>query len=297
MDHHILTITFSVAFYAAIGISYNLVAGHGGMLSLSHATYVGVGAYVTAMLVSFRQFSYGIAVPAGLLVAACVGVLFSWAAYRLRDDTWTVATLGFHLLFLDIVSNLEGLTNGMQGIGVSRTPSFLANVSHTQTRLMLSVGACLVVLASTAVVAQSAFGRVLRASREDEVFVRTTGIQTGIVRGTAVVTAGILAALVGCIYGPAFRMVKPENFALTESLLVVGIVMVGGLATHWGPIVGAIILVGFPEVLRLSLNLPASLEANFRKLFFGVALVALVWLRPQGVLNGYHLSSSRNSQR
>ncbi len=132
----------------------------------------------------------------------------------------------------------------------------------------------------------SPFGRVLRAIRDDEGFTQATGKNTLRFKVGAFAVSATLAAAAGSLYAHYVTYVDPTSFTVTESILVISMVIIGGAGSPWGPLIGAAILVTLPEALRF-LGLPSSLAANLRQVFYGALLVAMMMLRPKGLVGRY----------
>ena len=288
MESYLGTILFLVVLYAGIAVSYDLVAGSGGMLPLSHMAIVGIGAYSVAIVMT-RGYSYLVAVVVAATVAAVACAAFSFVTVRLRKDVWIAATLGLQLVLLDVGNNLSALTGGPLGTRAP-PPSIAAPLGGVFSRVALVAVPVAMVVMIAYCISRSRFAMALRAAHENEVFVRLSGIRVGLARSTAFIISGTMAAVIGCGYGPALGYLKPETFALTESLLIMGIAVVGGLGTRLGPLLGAVALVGVPEFARLALSMPPGVEANLRKLFFGLFVLLVVIVRPRGLVRGYDLA-------
>jgi branched-chain amino acid transport system permease protein len=264
MDY-VLHILILVGLYSVLGMSLNLLAGYSGLLSICHAAFYGIGAYATALLALKLQLPWLITVP---LSAACTG-LIAWAigkiALRFRDDLFVIVTFSFQVIIYGLMLNWTSLTQGPMGLpGIPQPSAFVI-----LWRLV-----------------KSPYGRCLKGIREDEIYVASVGKSTAEFKTSAFVVAAVLAGLCGSFYAGYISFIDPSSFTVSESIFILAIVIVGGAGSLWGPIVGAVVLVLLPELLRF-LELPSSVAANIRQILYGSLLVAFMLWRPQGFLGEY----------
>jgi branched-chain amino acid transport system permease protein len=135
-------------------------------------------------------------------------------------------------------------------------------------------------------IATSSFGRVLRAIREDEVFAQAMGKNTLRFKVSAFAVSAALAASAGSLYAHYTTYIDPTSFTVMESILVISMVIIGGAGSRWGPVIGAVVLVTLPEALRF-LGLPSAVAANLRQVIYGILLVLMMMVRPQGLVGRY----------
>jgi len=284
---YILHILVLVAIYTVLSVSLDLLAGHTGLLSLSHAALFGLGAYSSALLTT----RFGTSVFVGFLVAMVVAVLISFCislpSLRLQDDYFVIATFGFQMILFSIFNNWIAVTHGPMGITNIPQPSIFgwtisSRVGLLVVALLLAIFAYVVVILITS----SPFGRVLRAIREDEIFARALGKRTYRFKVTVFAVSATLSAWAGCLYAHYVTYIDPASFTVMESILVVSMVIVGGAGSRWGPFIGASVLVLLPETLRI-VGLPSTFAANFRQVIYGTLLVVMMMFRPRGIVGKY----------
>lgn len=284
---YVFHILVFVGIYAILAVSLDLLAGSTGILSLSHAAFYGLGAYSSALISIRLGASFPVGVLAGMVVAGLSSLLVSVPSARLQDDYFVLATLGFQLIIVSILNNWTELTRGPLGIPGIPPLSFLGYTLHSRFEI-LPPTFVLAVLAYAMVnrLANSPFGRVLRAVREDEVLAQSLGKNPLRFKAIAFAVSGGLAAMAGGLYAHYMSFVDPSAFSVMESLLVISMVIIGGAGSTWGPLSGALILVILPEVLRL-VGLPTSLAANLRQVLYGGLLTAMMLVRPRGLFGRY----------
>ena len=196
---------------------------------------------------------------------------------RLRGDYLAIVTLGFGEIIRVLMNNLDGLTNGPQGIArLDEAVIFGWHLSSPVDYLYLLVG--LVVLTFLVVwrLQESSFGIALAAVREDQDAARGCGIDTTGVKLIAFATSATIGGVGGVVFASMQRFVSPESFTFWESLSIVLVVVVGGLGNPFGVILGAGLLVVMPELLRA--------YADYRQLLYGIALVLIILARPMGLI-------------
>jgi len=159
-------------------------------------------------------------------------------------------------------------------------------VSTPAEHLVLVATGMLCVLFVTKRIAQSPFGRILQGIREDETFVSAAGKDVASFKMRAFVLSAALAAIPGVLYAYYISFIDPSSFTVMESVFIISIVVIGGAGSVMGPILGAILLVILPELLRF-VGLPTAVAANVRQILYGTALVGFMLLRPQGILGRY----------
>ncbi|CAN5523860.1 hypothetical protein BH24ACT26_BH24ACT26_21390 [soil metagenome] len=274
----------TIGLYVLLGLGLNIVVGYAGLLDLGYVAFFAIGAYTTALLTSpsaagALEMSFWAALPIVVIVSTVAGILIGAPVLRLRGDYLAIVTLGFgEIMRLLVISNWAApLTGGAQGILSVPDPTlggFAFDDSQTIYYLILAFS---LVAAFIAVRLQtSRVGRAWNAMREDEQVAEAMGVS--IIKYKLLAFA--MGAAIGCL-GGAFFAVKigsifPASFNLLVSIQVLSLIILGGMGNIWGVVVGAAVLVGLPELLREF--------AEFRLLFYGAILVAIMLVRPAGLL-------------
>ncbi|NJL26412.1 MAG: branched-chain amino acid ABC transporter permease [Thermoanaerobaculia bacterium] len=283
MDYllHIVTL---VGIFTALAVSFELLAGQAGLLSLSHAALYGVGAYGTALALTRGGLPAFGGLLVGIACAVIAAVPIGVAGLRLRGDRFVLATLAFQVLATSVFENWIGLTGGTLGIsGVGRggAGAWHSGVSGFFPLVAGAVAAIAIVLRT--VLSTGPFGRVLHCLRDDEAIALSLGKSVQRVKFQVLAVSGGVAGAAGGVFALYTTYVDPYSFTLNESIAVATMAIVGGLRTTWGPVLGATALIFLPELLRFS-GLPQSIAAPMNQVFFGAALVWVVVARPQGLL-------------
>jgi branched-chain amino acid transport system permease protein len=260
---------------------------HTSLLALGHAAFSCVGAYVSSFLVLKLGFSPWI----GLLIGACVavlsGIIIGYLSLRLKGDYLALATFGFGVIVYSIAKNWVSLTRGPMGLpGIPQFSIFGFLLYPLWSYLVLVCIFALITIFVLRRVVESPFGRVLRSIREDEIASEALGKDTAKYKLIVFMIGAFFAGIAGSLYSHYITFIDPSSFTVMESITILLMVIFGGMGSIGGSIVGATVLVIFPELLRF-LGMPSSIEASARQMIYGLLLVVLVIKRPQGLLGRY----------
>ena len=289
---YILHILILICIYAILAVSLNLLVGYTGILSVAHAAFYGIGAYVTALMALRLETPFLLNVILSFAAAGTFGALVGIPSLRLRDDYFVIATFAFQIIIFSILNNLVSFTGGPLGLpGIPQPEIFGFQIStHIEFLILSLIFAGFVYWAAKRIVS-SPFGRLLKSIREDEVFVKAAGRDVSAVKVKVFVMSASLASLAGVIYATYISYIDPTSFTVMESIFIISIVIIGGASNLKGSLVGAAFLVALPELLRF-VGMPSSVAANVRQILYGALLVIMVMWRPQGFLGEYAFGKS-----
>jgi branched-chain amino acid transport system permease protein len=271
----------TVLIYVLLGVGLNMVVGYAGLLDLGYVAFYAIGAYSYAILAS-DQFAIHLPFALILLIGGCLaglaGVLLGIPVLRLRGDYLAMVTLGFGEIVRLLLNNQVWLTNGPQGISRIDEP-FLLGVGLNTPKDFFWLLLPLVAIALTLAwrLEQSILGLGWAAIREDQDAARGIGIDTTAAKLLAFGLSATLGGFAGVIFAAFQRFVDPVSFSFWESLTIVLIIVIGGLGNLVGVVVGATVLIIVPELLRG--------YSEYRMLLYGCALVAMILLRPRGLID------------
>ncbi|MEI7890941.1 MAG: branched-chain amino acid ABC transporter permease [bacterium] len=286
---YFIHIIILVSIFSILGLSLNLVVGETGLLSVTQAAFYGIGAYATAILSVDAGMNLFLATICSIvltgLVALGIGVVLS----RLKGDYYTLGSFGFNIIISSIFLNWQEVTHGQLGVaGIPRPEIFGFHFLDSFSFLFLALAVLALVYCVCWFITKSSFGRVLRSIREDEDVMSVFGYRTTNYKLVIFVISAMLAAVAGAVFASYISFIDPSNFTLNESIFVLAIIIMGGLSSHRGAIVGALFLIILPEVLRfVGLSLDAA--SFVRQLAYGLILVLLMLYRPQGFLGKFRL--------
>ena len=265
------------AIYAVVALSQDVVLGRAGMYDMGHAVYFGIGAYTTAILNT--QFGMPIlwTMPLAIVVSALFGIVLSAPIVKLRGDYLLVATIGFNEIFrMAMVNNVGGITGGPDGIFGIGVPSIFGYSIMSQGGLFLVDWVLLgIVLVLMNNLEKSRLGRVFRYLKEDELAATTLGVNAHHYKVLAFGLGAGIAGAAGTLFASQLATVSPSAFVFMESVTLFAIVIVGGQASIPGVLLGTVLMFVVPQVFR---DL-----AEYRYLVFGLAMIVVMVLRPQGI--------------
>ena len=273
--------------YAIVALSLNLLIGYGGLLQIAHAGYYGIGAYAAALLWIKFELGFFPGLLAGAATAGVFSLLVSLPAWRFKGDYFVMMSIAVQTLIYTLLYNWTSLTNGPFGLsGIPRpviaSYEFVTTGSVSLLYGVLTLGLGVLV----ALLMWSPFGRALQAMRDDELAARSLGIPVDWLKLQAFALASSLVGVAGGLYAAYVSYIDPTSFSLNESILMLSMVIVGGTGNVRGPLVGAAVLILLPEAL-LFLSLPDAVAANVRLLAYGLLLIIMMHLRPQGLAGKY----------
>lgn len=286
---YIIHILILIGIYSILAVSLNLLVGYTGLLSLAHAGFYGIGAYTVAILLTKFSFSFWIALPLAMIMCGIVAFFIGQVLSRFRDDYYVLASLGFCIIVFNILLNWQSLTRGPLGIpGITRPELFGFQFSSNISFLILTTVIAVIVYGLCHLVVNSSFGRALMAIREDEPVLAVFGYKTHQYKLVIFVISAMLAAVAGGLFASYITFIDPSSFGIFESVFVLSIIILGGLASLRGSIIGVVVLVLLPEVLRF-VGFPSDIAAQMRQVVYGLLLVFLMLYRPEGFDGKYKL--------
>jgi branched-chain amino acid transport system permease protein len=269
--------------YVVLASSLNVVLGHGGLLSLCHGAFYAIGAYTAARFATGLGWNFLLTASLAIIAAAAVAAVLALPLLKLRGDYFILGSLGFQIIIIDFIYNADDITRGAIGISGIPRPRLFGFAVTSQFEYALLYGALAVLWVAVAhYFCTSPFGRALNAVREDEVATTALGKNVRSIRVRAFAVSAAGGGLAGAMYAHYVKYIDPTTFTFTESVYILSLVIVGGVATTRGPILGAALLVAAPEVLRF-VGFSSDYDANIRQLLYGVLLIVFAMLRPRGI--------------
>ena len=273
-----LQVAVMVAIFALLALSLNVLSGYTGMISLGHAGFFLIGSYISAILTTRYSAPFPVSVVAAVVVTAASGLLLAIPALKLSGHFLAVITIAFGLIVHLLAINLEGITNGVSGIsGIARPSlgswSMKSDIAYYWLVLLVLALVCALVSAYI----RSGYGRALRALRDDEIAAGCMGVNVNVAKMHAFVISAGIAGLAGCLYAHYVRYINPESFTLDISIRILIMMVVGGVGSILGSIVGAFVVYVLPETL--------SFLNDYYYLVFGFFIMLLMLFLPKGLVS------------
>jgi branched-chain amino acid transport system permease protein len=275
---HILTMT---VIFAILVLGQNIITGWCGMLTLGQAGFAGVGAYTSAILTMSYDVPWLVAFLCAGLLSAIVGALLALPCLRVKSDFLSLVTIAFNQMFFVVANNWMDVTRGPMGLtGVPSISIFgwVARGPAQQFWVMLAVAVLLFIAVGR--LTRGATGRAWKMIRDDETAARSIGVDVTYYKVLAFAVGCALCGLGGSFYAHYLRLVSPDMFKLDDSLLLMQMAILGGLASLPGTILGTVLMIMIPESLRSTNELLIALRPGIA----GVILLALMIWRPNGLL-------------
>jgi branched-chain amino acid transport system permease protein len=270
MDYEISLLT--IMGISIIGaLSLNIIVGFCGQISLGHAAFLGVGAYTSAML-SKAGVPFGLAVPAGMLLAGLLGILVGFASLRVRHDFLAITTMGVGFLFLGLVRKQDFL-GGEMGIAMIPDPG-LGKVGYMALVLLLALALALF----SVYLKRSWMGFTFDAVADDEDTANLVGIDVSRYKLIAFAIGTAFAGLTGALYAHNVKFIDPDSFGFVESITILSMVVIGGTGSVWGVTIAAAALSIFPMWFQFI--------DQYKLLVYGGLLCAIMLFSPDG-LSGF----------
>ncbi|MDR0882492.1 MAG: high-affinity branched-chain amino acid ABC transporter permease LivM [Candidatus Adiutrix sp.] len=290
-----VNILITALIYITLGLGLNIVVGVSGLLNLGYVAFYAIGAYTYALLNYYFGLGFWLCLPLGALTATILGLLLGFPVLRLKGDYLAIVTLGFGEIVRLLLTNME-VTRGPRGLANISPPGLFGldlnalvkprlltwlpldpNMDMNKVFLFFIMLA-LVVLTILAVfrLENSRLGRAWLALREDEIACQAMGINRVRAKLTAFALGATWAGLAGVVFASQVTFINPTSFTFMQSVMILSIVVLGGMGSIPGVIIGALVLILLPEELRAF--------ADYRMLLFGAAMVLMMVFRPGGLI-------------
>ena len=271
--------------YAMVGLGMMILLGYTGQLSLGHAAFFGLGAFVQAYFVN-RGWPFFGALSLVIVANISLGALIALPALRIKGIFLGIATLALGLIVEEVFVKWESFTNGTSGLNVKPAELFGLIFNSQQRFFYLAFGLVLVCTWMTLNLLRSPTGRALIAIRDSEISAQSMGIQAGKTKITAFMISAAFTGIGGALYAHYLRHISPENFTLLLSLDFVLMVIIGGLASIHGVFFGALFIVLMPPLIAIGKDfLPAGMAntAGLQNVVYGLILIMVVLFEPRGL--------------
>ena len=271
-----------IGLFVILGLSLNLLLGYAGMASMAHAAFFGIGAYTTALFARDLGLPFPLTMLVAIVVTALVAGVVTFPALRVRGEYLILLTLAFQMVVYGLMLSWVDLTAGRTGISAIPRPRLFGATLVTPAQFLPLIALCTAAVFAVAYrIGESPLGRVLKAMRDDEV--ATLAIGKSVLRYKVLVfcVSGGLAAVAAALFAHYQAFINPFSFNLDRSIFIVALVVLGGTANLVGTVVGGIVFVGLPEVLRF-LQARQDIVDAIRNLLFGLLLMLFMRFRPEG---------------
>lgn len=267
--------------YVVLALGLNIAVGLSGQLVLGYAAFYAVGAYTYGLANYYLGLGFWTMLPIGGIVAALAGILLGLPVLRLRGDYLAIVTLGFGEITRLVIQNWSSLTRGSGGISGIAKPSFfnipITNVDISSSYIYyITLIIAIITIFVVDRLKHSRVGRAWQALREDEIASEAMGVDTTRTKLSAFALSSMWAGFAGVLMAAKTTFINPNSFTFMESALILSMVVLGGMGSIWGVVVGAAAIILLPEYLRAF--------SEYRMLIFGATMVVMMVFRPQGLI-------------
>lgn len=277
-DYYLTLINF-IGIFTLLVVGLNLLMGYGGQISLGHAAFFGLGAYTSGILTATYGLDPWLALLAGLVVCGLTAFLIGVPALKLRGYYLAMATLGFGIIVYIFLTQAQDWTGGPSGLVGIPNLSLAGLELNTPKRLYLLIWPVLgITLGLSANLVDSRTGRALRALHDGETAAQSLGVNTARVKMLIFVWSALYASLAGSLYAHTLNFIAPSSFTFMFSIKLVTMVVLGGMASIWGSLLGAAVLTVLPELLVVF--------HDYEVIIFGAILMVVMIFLPRGLVRG-----------
>ena len=280
---YILHSFFIVFLFATMGLGWNLIGGYGAQLSLGHSAFFAVGGYTAVLLMVYKSVTPLIGGLVGILIAVGVAGLIGLPCFRLRGPYFTLSTIAAGEITRTLLLHFQDFTGGANGIPIpfrGDDPLFLQFTSKAPYYYIALI-MLVIVFFLVRFLENSKMGRYLAAIREDQDAAESLGVQTRKVKMLALLISAAITAACGVLYAFTVGFIDPDSVSsLNLSIEIAVVVIVGGIGTLWGPVVGAVVVIFLTEMTNIYLG---AIRSGASLVLYGLLLMVVILTKPQGL--------------
>jgi branched-chain amino acid transport system permease protein len=284
MGAYVINLLVLMSINAILAVTLNFILGYAGIFSLAHALFFGVGAYAATFAAMQLGFDFLSATAFAMLLSALISLALALPALRVRGEYFVAASLGLQMLAITVFTEWKSVTGGIGGLTNIPAASILGfTFTEPIHYLVLSLVCLVAIILVIRALVRSSFGRSLKAIRDDEAAASAFGKNVAVIKTMAVVVSSVLAAIAGSLYASYLSFINVESFVLETSIQLMAMVIIGGTATLFGPVIGAVLIILLPAGLSYIPYLPSTEIGSIQQIIYGLAMVLLMIFRPGGL--------------
>ena len=282
IEAYFVHLAILVGIYLILALSLQLALGYTGLINLGHIAFFAIGAYVSALL-TLNGVPFFFAFLLAGIISTLFGFLLAIPTNKLKGDYLALATLAFTFVVYAVTLNWSSLTRGPLGLPGIPKPSILGiSFASNNTFLILTFIMMIITYFVIKRLVDSPFGKVLEATRDNELAVRVLGKNTFKIKTLSLGVSAFFAGIAGSLYAHYITYIDPTSFTIMQLIPILCIVIIGGLASLKGTIIATIILILLPEPLRF-IGFPSSIVGPMRQIIYALILLAILLYRPKGL--------------
>jgi len=261
--------------YIVLALGLNILIGEPGPFGLAQVAFYGIGIYTTAILTGRFDVPFLIAAAAGVLLAGAIGLLLGYVSFRMRDIYLALSTFAFGEAMQWVYRSWDAVTNGPNGMRIKPAELFGFRIATDHDAYPFVLATTIIIIAATVWLRRSRLGRAFRAVRESEPAALAMGVDVRRAKVIAFALSAAYAGAAGGMFASFSSFIHPDSLGFTETILVVTMIVVGGLGSIPGAIVGALVLGAVQELLRQA--------PSYQEILYGVILILFMMYLPKGL--------------
>lgn len=261
--------------YIILALGLNILIGETGQFGLAHVAFYGIGIYTTAILTGRFGVPFPVAIVGGMLLAGAIGFLLGAISFRMRDIYLALSTFAFGEAMQWVFKSWDAVTNGPNGMRIPQASIFGFRITNDHDAYYIVLVVTIAVVLATIATMRSRLGRAFRAVRESEPAALALGVNVRRTKVIAFTLSAVYAGLAGGIFASFSSFIHPDSLGFTTTILVLTMIVVGGLGSITGAVMGALILGLIQELLRQA--------PSYQEIIYGVILILFMMYAPKGV--------------
>jgi len=289
---YVISVLVLMGIYVILSSSFNLIIGYGGLISIAHPIFFALGAYTCGVLSVNMSIWPPLAVALGAGLALVFSLMLSLPSLRISGDYLLITSIGFQLGLLEVIKHLS-FTGGASGLG--NIPNVVDFGDRSTVFAAISIALAALVFVFIRWLIRGPYGLLISAMRDDELVYTSLGRNAMKVKLVIFGIGCACAGLAGGLYAYYYQYVNPDQFEILQSSMILTMVVVGGMGSQWGPVVGAVLLLFMPQAIGF-LNFPPSVMAPLQGLLYSSLVIIFPFVRPQGLMAAFDRNSSRPSK-
>ena len=284
MINYLFSILTLVTIYGIAASSLNVLVGYAGIFSVAHAIFFGVGAYAGAQFALLVMPDVLLACLVAALVSGLFSLLLAIPALRVRGEYFVAAALGLQMVGVTVFSEAHSVTGGHGGlVGIPPAMLFGVDVASPAAFFFVCLGLLLVVLYAIRLLMRTSFGRALMSIRDNESAAESFGKNVPQLKTLAMFVGCAFAGVAGTLFAFNLMFINVESFTFEQSILMLAMVVIGGVGTLSGPLIGAVILLSLPALLSFIPFISPTEIGTVQQFIYGALMTVLMIFRPSGI--------------
>lgn len=283
---HIYTLLILIGLYSIITIGLSLLLGYAGQISLGHAAFFGIGAYTSGILTTKATISPWLAIIIGIIITFSLAYLIGIPILKLKGHFLAIATVGFNIIIYVLLVGFSGFTGGPLGLqGIPKLSLFGLDLGNTLYFYYFIWATVIVVILFTTNIVRSHIGRVLRSIGDSEIATQMLGVNIAKYKVFIFAVSAAYASLAGSLYAHYINFIAPPTFNVDFSIILLIMVMVGGVHSIWGAVLGTAVIMFLQEFIRHIGSTYLNISGPVEIVVYGLCVVLVMVFMPRGLIS------------